>query len=116
MNTEALLAGEESMTVELRAQINDRDLTSAVACMANGIGGALLIGVDNAGSVVGSPPRHGRTNIPDRVAALIRNITEPAPVQVSAEEIDGLPVLRVDVPRGDSGPVRTKDGVSPSVS
>lgn len=48
---------------------------------------------------------------PDRVAALIQNTTEPAlPVAVVVEDVHGLPVLRIDVPRGDPGPVGTKDG------
>jgi ATP-dependent DNA helicase RecG len=112
MEIEELIAGGESLTVEFKTQINDRELTRAAACMANGSGGVLLVGVDDAGMVVGSPPRHGTTTLPDRVAALIQNTTEPAlPVAVVVEEVHGLPVLRIDIPRGDPGPVGTKDGV-----
>lgn len=112
MDTEALIASGESLTVEFKRRLNDRELTRAVACLANGAGGVLLIGVDDSGEVVGSPPRHGNTTLPDRVAALIQNTTEPAlPVAVTLQQVGGLPVLRVDVPTGDPGPVGTKDGV-----
>lgn len=64
------------------------------------------------GDGVAAAARHGTTTIPDRVAALIQNMTEPAlAVDVAVQEIGGLPVLRIDVPRGDPGPVGTKEGV-----
>ena len=112
---EELIAGGESLTVEFKAQVNDRELTRAAACMANGSGGVLLVGIDDAGMVVGSPPRHGTTTLPDRVAALIQNTTEPAlPVAVVVEKVHGLPVLRIDIPRGDPGPAGPRTVCSPS--
>ena len=111
VDTEALIRGGENLRVEFKVKINDRELTRAVACLANGGGGSLLVGVDDHGVVKGCPPRHGATTIPERVAAMIQNTTEPAlPATARLDEVDGLPVLRIDVPIGDPGPVGTKDG------
>ena len=111
MDADELIRAGESLRVEFKASVNDRELAKAVTCLANGGGGILLVGVDDHGLVVGSAPRHGSSTIPDRVAAMVQNMTEPAlPVLVRIVEVNGLPVLRVDVPAGDPGPVGTKDG------
>ncbi|EHB55133.1 hypothetical protein MycrhDRAFT_2327 [Mycolicibacterium rhodesiae JS60] len=39
VDTRAILAGGESLTIEFKSDINDRDLAKAVACLANGNGG-----------------------------------------------------------------------------
>ena len=52
---------------EQRERLNDRDLVEAVVCLANGTGGALLIGVEDDGTVSGARPRH--ESGPDRPAA-----------------------------------------------
>jgi ATP-dependent DNA helicase RecG len=113
MESRALIAGGETFTTEFkRSDISAKDLTKAVACLANGEGGVLLIGVDDDGTVVGASPRHGQATNPERVAAYIQANTEPAlAVGVHLETIDGHEVIRIDVPRADPGPVGTKLGV-----
>ncbi|MDL9947774.1 putative DNA binding domain-containing protein [Gordonia sp. ABSL11-1] len=113
MELRALIAGGETFTTEFkRSDINDKDLTKAVACLANGDGGVLLIGVDDDGTIVGASPRHGRVTEPARVAAYIQANTEPAlAVGVYLETLDGQEIIRIDVPRGDPGPIGTKLGV-----
>lgn len=107
-----MLDGGETLTTEFKSSINDRDLARAVACLANGEGGVLLIGVDDDGTVVGATPRHGARTDPSRVAAYIQANTEPAlAVGVNVEHVDSYEVIRVDVPRANPGPVGTKDGV-----
>lgn len=107
-----LIAHGESLTVEFKRDMNDRELTRAAACLANGEGGVLLIGVEDDGAVVGAKPRHGAITEPGRVAALVQNSTEPAlAVDVSLHTVGGAEILRVDVPRADPGPVGTRDGV-----
>ena len=107
-----LLAGGETLTVEFKRDINDRDLVKAAACLANGEGGVLLVGVEDDGAVTGAKPRHGASTEPHRVAALIMNSTEPPlPVDVAVESVEGAQVLRIEVPRADPGPVGTKDGL-----
>ncbi|WP_322778153.1 DNA glycosylase AlkZ-like family protein [Frankia sp. Cas4] len=99
----AAIADGESFTVEFkgesRGSLNDRDLVEAVVCLANGRGGLLLVGVEDDGRVTGARPRHesGRTD-PLRLQALLANSTQP-PIQtvVEAIQIDGLPVLCIEV-------------------
>lgn len=79
----SLLTGGETRTVEYKRKVNDRELVEAVACLANGSGGYLLVGVDDRGQVIGSKPRHGDHTDTARVEGLILGRTRPA-VQVSA--------------------------------
>lgn len=111
VDTADVIAGGEALGVEFKKDLNDRELTKAAACLANGQGGVLLLGVDDAGVVVGARHRHGGHTNPDRVAALIQNTTEPAlAVTVTVEQVHGGEVVRVEVPRADPGPVGSKDG------
>lgn len=50
-----LIAGGETLTVELKKDANDHDLIEAVVCLANAQGGTLLVGVDDDGTVVFLP-------------------------------------------------------------
>ena len=112
VETAEVLAAGESLTVEFKTDVNDRELTKAVACLANGQGGVLLIGVRDDGTITGAAPRHGTATEPHRVEALIQSNTEPAlAVTVTLRELEGRVVIRVDVPRADPAPVGTKDGV-----
>lgn len=112
VDTLCLLTAGEDLTTEFKTHVNDRELVKAVACIANGDGGVLLLGVDDDGTVVGARPRHGKSTVPERVAAVIQNLTEPPlAVRVSVDLIEGLEVVRVDIPRADPGPVGTKEGV-----
>lgn len=112
VDTADLLAGGESLAVEFKRDYSDADLVKAVTCLANGGGGVLLLGVDNAGSVVGARPRHGDRTDPYRVAAVIQNQTEPAlGVHVSIPSVNDKEIIRIDVPQADPGPVGTKGGV-----
>lgn len=111
MDTSDLIRGGETLTTEFKSRLNDRDLTKAIACLANAEGGTLLLGVDDDGQIVGAQPRPGGHMDPVRVAAYVQNSTDPPlAVDVRLEHIDGEPVLRVDVPRAMPGPVATKDG------
>lgn len=112
MDTPAIIAAGESLTTEFKSDTNDKELAKAVACLANGEGGVLLIGVDDDGTVVGAKPRHGTVTEPARVAAYIQANTEPAlAVDVSLERIDDHDVIRIDVAQANPGPVGTKLGV-----
>lgn len=72
----AFLAGGETLTVEFKSDqgpLPDADLIEAVACLANGQGGTLLIGVEDDGRVTGLHPRH--RSAPATLAAFIANCT-----------------------------------------
>lgn len=98
------IAEGESYEVEFkgeqRERLNDRDLVEAVVCLANGNGGALLVGIEDDGTISGARPRHesGRTD-PLRVEALIANMTQPPlSTVVKTVEIDSHEILVVEVP------------------
>ncbi len=108
----ALSRGETFEQEFKRGSINDRELTEAVVCLANGSGGVLLVGVEDNGTVTGARPRHGTVTDPHRLAAMIQNLTEPAhPVEVSLVDHDGSQVIVVSVPAADPGPIATKGGL-----
>ncbi|BBY33716.1 AAA family ATPase [Mycolicibacter minnesotensis] len=112
MDIQSVLDAGETLTTEFKSAINDRDLVRAVACLANGDGGLLLIGVEDDGTVVGAAPRHGTHTDPARLAALIQATTEPAlAVDVTVALVNSREIIRIDVPRADPGPIGTKDGV-----
>jgi len=107
----ALIAGGESLTVEFKSDqgpLSDAGLIETAVCLANGPGGALLIGVEDDGQVTGLHPRH-RTH-PGAVAAFIASRTVP-PLAVEADFVD-LPegqVAVLTVPAAHQ-PVSTSDG------
>jgi ATP-dependent DNA helicase RecG len=97
---ERLIAGGESLAVELKADVNDNELVETVVCLANGEGGTLLIGVDDDGQVCGARPRHGAGTDTRRVEALVSNSTRPSlGVQAELEQAQGKPVLVIRVPK-----------------
>lgn len=100
----AWIVGGERYDVEFKGErhgpLNDRDLVEIVVCLANGTGGVLLIGVEDDGTPTGARARHesGRTD-PLRVQALIANNTQPPMATiVSVVDLDGKPVIVVEVP------------------
>lgn len=106
----------ESLEVEFKRRngpgdLNDNQLAEAVACMANGRGGTLLVGVEDSGRITGCAPWHGEGTDPPRLEALIQNRTRP-PLATTVEvvAVDGLDVVVVRVPSAMS-PVGTNRGV-----
>ena len=106
-----LLVGGETLIVEFKSgSVNDSELVEAVACLANGGGGILLVGVDDDGKVVGAAPRHGRKTHPTRIESLIANKTEPSVLAtVSIAEIEDTQIIVVTVPVATTV-VATNDG------
>ncbi|TVR38324.1 MAG: AAA family ATPase [Nitriliruptor sp.] len=99
----ATIRGGESFTVEFegeeRGPLNDRDLVEAVVCLANGVGGRLLVGVEDDGRITGARPRHeAGITTPHRVAAAIANRTRPSVrTEVELVDVGGTDVLVSDV-------------------
>lgn len=103
-----LLDGGEAFTVEFKSDqgddpINDTDVVEAVACLANGDGGFLLIGVGDDGIPHGAHPRHGPQTHAVRLQALIASRTEPS-VEVAVElvEVEEVEVIVIVVTPADS--------------
>jgi len=111
----AWAAAGESLTLEFKsdenAPLNDRELVEAVACLANGRGGMLLIGVEDDGRISGARARHGSVTDVRRLEGLIANWTVPScPVSCAVVQVDTRDVIVVRVP--DARPITaTTDGV-----
>lgn len=111
----AVIANGERIDVEFKSDarepLNDRDLVEAVACIANGRGGVLLIGVEDDGRVTGARFRHRTYTDARLVEAVVGNLTVPScPVACSVHTLDGQEVIAIEIPSGL--PVTaTKDGV-----
>lgn len=104
---QTLMERGETLEVEFKRAVDvdalsDRELAAALACLANGNGGLLLMGVEDDGSVTGVGPRHGSTTDIGRLRLEIARLTEPA-LQVAAEEVrlpDG-DIIAITVPLSD---------------
>jgi ATP-dependent DNA helicase RecG len=107
----ALIAAGETLTVEFKSDqgpLSDSELIEAIACLANGRGGTLLIGIEDDGRVTGLHPRH-QTH-PAHLAALVASRTVP-PLAAEAEFVN-LPegkIAVLTVPAAHQ-PVSTSDG------
>lgn len=92
------IAGGENLTTEFKGAANDGELVEVVACLANGGGGCLLVGVRDTGEVIGAATRHGERTDPDRLQALIANRTEPSVTPaVEVVDVDGRDVIVITV-------------------
>lgn len=79
--------------------LNDTDIVEAAICLANGMGGLLLLGVEDDGRITGTHPRHGETTNPHRLQAMILNRTSsPLATSASVHTIDGQEVVEIQVP------------------
>lgn len=59
-----LVGAGETLQVDFKSDrtgLADNALVEAVACLANGAGGVLLVGVEDDGTITGARPRHGDT-------------------------------------------------------
>lgn len=105
-----ILTQGETLTVEFKSRVSDKELVETVVCLANGRGGLLLIGVDDEGAVVGDEPRHGQVTDPARLQSLIAGRTVPSvETAVTVIPVNGREVTAVEVPVGQDV-ISTKGG------
>lgn len=105
VDVRAWAAAGESLTMEFKGEsrgvLNDRELVEAVACLANGRGGMVLIGVEDDGRITGAKPRQGSLTDVRRLEGLIANWTMPScPVSCAVVPVDDVNVIVVRVPEG----------------
>lgn len=111
-----IISGGETLTVEFKRRrssqdLNDRKLVEAVACMANGQGGHIFIGVEDDGTVSGSSPWHKTGTDPRAIESLIQHNTRPSLATVAhLINTDGVEILVIEVPRSTT-PIATQHGV-----
>ena len=101
---------KESLEVEFKSDLkyyNDHDLIEEIVGMANTVGGALYLGVEDDGKITGVHKNHKDAI---GVTALIANSTVP-PISVRAEVIaeENHDVLQIEVPRS-RGVISTASG------
>jgi len=94
-----MIAGGETLEVEFKREVNDNELVEAVVCLANRVGGTLLVGIEDDRTIHGARPRHGAATDSRRIEALVSNNTRPA-LGVRAEMVEhaGKPILVIEVP------------------
>ncbi|MGP6174171.1 RNA-binding domain-containing protein [Corynebacterium sp. A21] len=114
----SLIDGGEKINVEFKRRRNandlsDQELVAAVACLANGEGGVLFIGVEDNGHITGCAPwGKGRTDPnPVSIESLIAHHTLP-PLTTTAGTltVDSQKVLWIEVPKSGT-PVGTSKGI-----
>jgi ATP-dependent DNA helicase RecG len=95
-----LIPERESLTVEFksdRLRLPDRDLVSAVVCLANSEGGEIYVGVEEDGTVTGLHPSH--QNVTGVVAVIANQTSPPLTVRAEVLTIDHLAVAKIMVPK-----------------
>lgn len=90
----------ESMTVEFKSDRNrfpDRDLVTAVVCLANTEGGDIYLGVEKDGAITGLHPEH--QNLATLTALIANRTSPPVSVRVTALQETGKTIARIEVPK-----------------
>ena len=107
---ERTIPSKETINVEFKSdkkKYPDAEIFEAVVAFANTDGGVIYLGVENDGKVTGVHPSHSN---PETLGAYIANNTVP-PVSVRVEIIeDEVPVLKITVPKSNSGITSTASG------
>lgn len=102
-----LISGGERAGVEFKRQLPGSDphgVMKTVAAFANGVGGALLFGVEDHGRVVGLGDEYTRKNV-DRLTNLISDWVRPLPdFELEMIEVAGAGVIAVNVASGGEAP------------
>jgi len=104
----------ESLTVEFKEEpiqpISDSELIEEIISLANAKGGLLFLGVDKAGKIKGTKPRHGATTEIQQLVAMIFNRTVPnLTVDIEIPELDEGTITIIKVPKSER-PVGTTQG------
>ena len=108
MNIEELIQQGENSAVEFKtADVRPESLAKELVAFANNLGGRVLVGVDDAGCVVGSE----RLGFEEWVMNIARNNVVPAiTAQVNEHCIANKIVHEIVVPKGLHKPYQTLDG------
>ena len=108
---ERLIAADESLFVERKSTIPSEGLGPTMASLANTLGGWILLGVDDAGSVVGFAPP-GRAGAQDYVRDLLRNEIDPLPSFVAKRfDYSEMSLVVIRVAESADTPHVTQNGV-----
>ena len=101
-----LLQQGENNAIEFKsANVSPDGLAKEIVAFANTLGGSILIGVEDNGSISGV---NNITQVEEWVTNICRqNIIPPIQVEISIEKKDNLDVLLIEVPKGKDKPYQT---------
>jgi ATP-dependent DNA helicase RecG len=96
----------ESSVLEFKAEdVHNDSIAKEVAAFSNFMGGRLLVGVGDDGSIVGTTDR----KVEERIVQICRNNVTPSVLpRTEFVEIDGREILVVEIPKGLNKPYRVK--------
>lgn len=102
----AQIARGEGAHTEFKRSIADPATLAEVVCaFLNSQGGTIFCGVDDRGVVVGLPDDMARAPNPEALHQdLVERLTPTALFTVSLDELEGKPVVTIEVPEGKDGP------------
>jgi ATP-dependent DNA helicase RecG len=105
-NLQTLLHQGENNGVEFKsAQVSPDSLAKEIVAFANTLGGSILIGVEDNGTITGVK---NSTQVEEWVTNICRqNIIPPIQVEMQIEKESNLDVLIIDVPKGKDKPYQT---------
>jgi ATP-dependent DNA helicase RecG len=108
MNINELIQQGENSAVEFKtADVRPESLAKELVALANNLGGRILVGVDDAGCILGID----RKNFEEWVINIARNNEVPSlAVQVQEHSLFDKRVYEVTVPKGLHKPYQTLDG------
>jgi len=106
---ERILEGENFHTEFKEILPDNETLAKIIVCFANTDGGQLIIGISDAGDILGIEYRDEAERKVDDVAF---NRCEP-PISILQEtvDMDGKIVLIINIPKGEQRPYRTRSGL-----
>ncbi|MEZ5534709.1 MAG: putative DNA binding domain-containing protein [Thiolinea sp.] len=104
---QTLIQQGENTQIEFKsAAARPESLAREIVAFANTLGGSLLIGVEDDGTITGIEP-----SLETWIANISRNNIIPAlQLDVQEPQIDGKTICLVTVPKGEDRPYQTQDG------
>jgi ATP-dependent DNA helicase RecG len=99
---------EEGQYVEFKQGIGRGPLQESVVAFSNASGGVILIGVSDAGDVVGKPHDSGTI---DSIHQVMRDVRDPGRYSLHRVLVDGRPIIAISIARRLEGFAQVSSGV-----
>lgn len=96
----------ESSVIEFKTEeVHNDSIAKEVAAFSNFMGGKLLVGVGDDGSIIGTTNR----KVEERIVQICRNNIAPSVLpRTEFMDIDGKEILVVEIPKGSNRPYKVK--------
>jgi ATP-dependent DNA helicase RecG len=99
---------EEGQCIEFKRGVGSDTLQDTVVAFSNANGGVILIGVEDAGTVLGRKLDAGTA---DAIHRTIHNVRDPGRYSIHELSVDGRPIVIISVDRRDEGFAQTSGAV-----